>query len=487
MRFGIVGASGCIFPKNRTYIYLEANKYLKKPHAMKLRILPAVLILIPMLGVSLTHAQNKEIDRELYNLCSQFPMNSRCRGFNVPIPLEQRSGYEAECLFQFSETERNGDCKVAVTNEGLSVYLEQGEPLELLDNQRPSRELKIPANQILALGYQQWSGEGFSSRVGSNFWTIEAGFVVEPSSPQNNRSNVLRIFASEKFRDSINQLASLSVSTKTLLNRDVVAQIGMVESTGDTSQQVKQLLKTRKCIRCDLRGANLEDADLEQVNLEGANLQGAKLAKADLRRAYLVGANLSGASLNQANLAAAKLILTDLSEADLQDASLQGASLQRANLQGASLIATKLTAPTTMQDANLRNAIARSSRLDGANLERADLQGANLENASLRRVDVPVDPFTNKTFSRALVGTIFDPAGLPTSRTRSFRFKTNLSGANLTAANLSGARLSHVLLSKAELREANLMGAKIDDTNLTDSNICGATMPDGSRSGQNCQ
>lgn len=75
-----------------------------------------------------------------------------------------------------------------------------------------------------------------------------------------------------------------------------------------THRQVNQLLETKQCPGCNLRGANLEKA-----NLGGANLAGADLADANLRGANLGGANLENANLASANLQGANLGCTSLS------------------------------------------------------------------------------------------------------------------------------------------------------------------------------
>ena len=54
--------------------------------------------------------------------------------------------------------------------------------------------------------------------------------------------------------------------------------------------QIKQLLTTKKCPKCDLGGADLKNADLA----------GADLREAELTDAKLDGANLQGADLRQA-------------------------------------------------------------------------------------------------------------------------------------------------------------------------------------------
>lgn len=53
---------------------------------------------------------------------------------------------------------------------------------------------------------------------------------------------------------------------------------------------VKQLIETRICKKCDLRGANLIGADLYGAQLQEADLTGAALNEANLEMANLEGA-----------------------------------------------------------------------------------------------------------------------------------------------------------------------------------------------------
>ncbi|MFP4299188.1 MAG: pentapeptide repeat-containing protein [Spirulinaceae cyanobacterium] len=104
-------------------------------------------------------------------------------------------------------------------------------------------------------------------------------------------------------------------------------------------QHTSQLLSTRQCPNCDLRGAGLAMANLAGANLEGANLSYANLSQANLTGANLMGANLMGTSLNGANLSGAVLVGANLNGTDLRDAflvnaNLLGTSLQQAHIQG---------------------------------------------------------------------------------------------------------------------------------------------------------
>ena len=92
-----------------------------------------------------------------------------------------------------------------------------------------------------------------------------------------------------------------------------------------------------KCMKANLRWAdlsraNLRGADLSRANLRWSNLSGANLSLANLSGADLSGADLSGADLSCADLRWANLRCADLSGANLSLANLSGANLSLANL-----------------------------------------------------------------------------------------------------------------------------------------------------------
>ena len=104
-------------------------------------------------------------------------------------------------------------------------------------------------------------------------------------------------------------------------------------------EDVHQLLTTKECSQCDLRGSGLVMVNLSGAQLSGANLSRANLSRADLSGADLSGADLSGASLHGANLSGAKLIGANLHGTDLRNAYLVnaiviGVSFDTAYMQG---------------------------------------------------------------------------------------------------------------------------------------------------------
>lgn len=104
-----------------------------------------------------------------------------------------------------------------------------------------------------------------------------------------------------------------------------------------TSNSVQQLLSTKKCQGCNLRGANLDKADLNGVDLSNAILIDADLDETNLSNANLSGADLTDADLGKANLTGANLSKANFTKADLEDANLTNANVTDAIFTGADL------------------------------------------------------------------------------------------------------------------------------------------------------
>ena len=123
-------------------------------------------------------------------------------------------------------------------------------------------------------------------------------------------------------------------------------------------KSIERLNKTKICLRCDLRSANLSQKDLAGAKLIGAylikaNLRGANLANANLAGARLGNANLREANLRKANLNSSILVRTNLKQADLRGSDLRNARLSRAILTQSDL-----------SDANLKGAKLQDAKLD---------------------------------------------------------------------------------------------------------------------------
>ncbi len=154
------------------------------------------------------------------------------------------------------------------------------------------------------------------------------------------------------------------------------------------NSDLKKLKNTKKCIKCDLSGANLQ-----YTNLSGSNLNKANLSKANLSKANLNKANLSETNLNKANLRRA-----DLTGVDLRNANLKSAKLTATDLTGAILSGAILTG------AILSWAKLVDGDLTGADLRGANLTGTNLKNAKLTKIIIDKKVISTNEFLERSAG-----------------------------------------------------------------------------------
>ncbi|GET36726.1 pentapeptide repeat-containing protein [Microseira wollei] len=379
---------------------------------MKQKILGTLALLLSILLTKLVYAQGSASD---------------------PSEPPELPGKEFTCVLALGDREEQS-CRVSVVSQDVVISLKY-------------QTIRVPIRHIFSLNSQV-----FKVARGRDYGYIYFGFITEPKT-RANRTNFLH--ASTKYEQEVVSLHQqiidqLRNSSGVSFSEIVPLQTSSASEQTASSEQINHLLKTKTCIRCDLRSVNLASANLFDANLEGANLQGANLSRANLENAYLVGAILDGANLTNAKLNQAKLIRTSMLNVNLERSQLQSANLQRANLANAVLRNAQLSSSgdrkTDLRFVNLSNA-----DLSGAGIEGVDLVGANLQDANLKGANLSDKKEEVWTDS----GYIF------------IYPVTNLSYANLSGANLSNANLKNAILYQA--------------------NLCRATMPDGTVSNQGCQ
>ncbi len=104
---------------------------------------------------------------ELYSLCSRFPFNSRCEGYEAPVSLQQRKGSPAACILALEEADYSGDCKVSFTENILNIYLEEGDKLSILDNHRATKKVEFNLSDIEGLIYQDYEQNNVGQLIGT--------------------------------------------------------------------------------------------------------------------------------------------------------------------------------------------------------------------------------------------------------------------------------------------------------------------------------
>jgi uncharacterized protein YjbI with pentapeptide repeats len=449
---------------------------------MKYKFLTLVcLIITSVLTSKLSLAQNQTDSQELYELCSKFPSNSRCEGVGTPIPLKERDGKEINCKFAFDTgvLKQSGGCKLLTDGNTLTIYQEQGEKIELLENKRSTSETKIKSDRIFISNYQVWN----------KIHRWEIGFVPKNNndSEKTNSTNFMVILLEEDTAESLaKEINSFPSYNPELLNKHVA------NNAQTKSAAVKRLLATNECNDCDLSNANLQNANLAGASLEGANLTKANLENANLQQAklnstYMLGANLAGANLTQAELEGANLTLASLNKSILSNASLRGANLQRANLQQANLTKVDLSAPSLLQDANLANANLSNANLKGTNFKNANLQRATLKGADLSKTDIKLKDIPNNYSTGEQLADLF--IGLPIFSLSSggVDFFTSFLGANLEGAKLSNTDLDKVSFKNASLTNTDFSNSNLEEDQLEDVKLCGVILADGSRRDRDCR
>ncbi len=103
--------------------------------------------------------------QQLYQLCSSFPLNSQCKGYEAPIPLDNRSGKKGDCIFKNNEVEKRGICKINVNETGITIYQETGKELEIIKDKKPTRIIQITPSNVSKIEYREDEKDNTGAKV----------------------------------------------------------------------------------------------------------------------------------------------------------------------------------------------------------------------------------------------------------------------------------------------------------------------------------
>jgi len=143
----------------------------------------------------------------------------------------------------------------------------------------------------------------------------------------------------QKSSDFVNHFM-ISMSNMMKHIRDVVLNDAIAQDADQATTRIntETLIRTGRCIGCNLLGASLSGQDLSGVDLSGADLRfsslddtklvGARLVDADLRQALMFRTEYTGANLIGADFRDTLVDMCDFSEADLTDAKFRRADLE---------------------------------------------------------------------------------------------------------------------------------------------------------------
>ena len=92
-----------------------------------------------------------------YVLCAKSPLNSVCQPYHLnPVALKDRPGEKVlGCQFKVEKNEIKGPCKYSIESENLVAYIEEGQELESLKGEKPTRMISVSTNKIAKLFYKE--------------------------------------------------------------------------------------------------------------------------------------------------------------------------------------------------------------------------------------------------------------------------------------------------------------------------------------------
>jgi hypothetical protein len=118
---------------------------------------------------------------DLYTLCSNFPHNSRCKGYTAPTPLSKRPGISGVCILKTPQGQNKGDCKVTLGEKRITLYQEIGNPMTILENQRDTQAVTISTEQIGEMSFRSFVDHNWGGKLlGTLLFGASAGAVLAP-------------------------------------------------------------------------------------------------------------------------------------------------------------------------------------------------------------------------------------------------------------------------------------------------------------------
>ncbi|NJR16498.1 MAG: pentapeptide repeat-containing protein [Calothrix sp. CSU_2_0] len=335
--------------------------------------------------------------------------------------LRDIPGTELSCGSQMPNIFLGGHCKFVLEGEVLTVFIKKN-----------SQEIKIPLKDIFSVTL-------LTSSIGGQVQGY-IGYLTSSDQSSGNRANFLnfeKVVTERKFNPlNVNALSETGRTVLQQHREDAKPRFEMLgrlqavlpeKNPKDVSATVSELVASRSCVRCDLRGANLANLDLRRVNLEGANLKGANLKGSNLEDANFIGASLDDADLSQSNLKVAFFSLASMRRTRLTGAELNGARFHWADLS----------------EANLDQTSFRSAKFLPADLTGANLTNASLAKSSLRSVSMILTNLQNANLQQAEISD------------RSILSGSNLQGANLSSTTWNAAMVTYTSFQNANLQRAS--------------------------------
>ncbi|BAZ83179.1 MAG: hypothetical protein ACKO9I_23985 [Sphaerospermopsis kisseleviana] len=136
------------------------------------------LLLVEAVFVPTAHGLDA---RKLYQLCSRFPLNSQCQGYETPIALDDRAGKIGDCIFKNNEVESRGLCKITVNGTGITIYQETGKELEIINDKKSTRTVQITPTSVGRIQYREDEKGNTGAKIVNTILFGVAGLLLTPN------------------------------------------------------------------------------------------------------------------------------------------------------------------------------------------------------------------------------------------------------------------------------------------------------------------
>jgi hypothetical protein len=123
--------------------------------ASKFQLVTAICLPLFAIELTLSPAAQAIDGEDLYRLCTDFPYNSQCKGYEAPVALEKRSGQVTTCLIKTPQATTKESCKFNLDEEGITLYQEFGTGLSILRDKKATKVIKIPIGSVSGLQYRE--------------------------------------------------------------------------------------------------------------------------------------------------------------------------------------------------------------------------------------------------------------------------------------------------------------------------------------------
>lgn len=134
---------------------------------MRSMILFATSSLMVVMAFAPVSAQVAE--RDLAELCSKSPMNSRCTDYSTEVALEKRPGEAGGCIVTINGVDTDTVCKLSIVGQTIVAYYEFGDKVSTLDNEKATKEIQISPSNIKAIRYRETTKDNSTARAVNTF------------------------------------------------------------------------------------------------------------------------------------------------------------------------------------------------------------------------------------------------------------------------------------------------------------------------------